>query len=215
MKKLLLIAAALTAFQFQGTAQNKQNNGRGQYLSIGPVVGGGANWVSNLGGSSNSMIASGNLGVGLIYAKDAHWGWGTQLTAASEGYDVKYGANEVKAVPIYLRMPIRAYYFFGDLKSIVRPKVYLGPQFGLKLTETDHMTSPFTETTVYNNTGNFRTFDAGINAGAGVNIRLMKATWLNLDLGYYQGVLDVVKDPADNYNTNQNLGINAGVLFGL
>lgn len=215
MKKLLLIAATLTAFQIQGNAQNMKNNGRGQYLSIGPVVGGGINWVSNLGGTTNSMIPSGNLGIGLIYAKDAHWGWGTQLTVASEGYDVRYGNNAVKAVPIYLRMPLRAYYFFGDMKSTVRPKVYLGPQFGLKLTETDHMASPYSETTVYNNAGNFRTFDAGVNAGAGVNVRLMKGTWLNLDLGYYQGLTDAVKDPAGHYNTNQNLGLNAGVLFGL
>ena len=77
------------------------------------------------------------------------------------------------------------------------------------------MTNPYTETTAYNKDNNFRMFDAGVNAGAGVNIRLMKATWLNLDIGYYQGLTDAVREAAGNYNTNQNLGINAGVLFGL
>ena len=64
MKKLLLIAVTLTAFQVAGNAQHMNNNSRGQYLSLGPVASGGINWVSNLGGTSNSIIPSGNIGLG-------------------------------------------------------------------------------------------------------------------------------------------------------
>ena len=63
---------------------------------------------------------------------------------------------------------------------------------------------------------NFRTFDWGLDAGAGVNVRLARATWLNMDLGYYQGLMDAVKnDAAGNMNMNENLRFNIGVLFGL
>jgi len=30
----------------------------------------------------------------------------------------------------------------------------------------------------------FRTFDVGFNTGAGLNIRLAKGVWLNMDMGY-------------------------------
>ncbi len=216
MKKIALIAATLTALYATPTlAQTEtKKTPNDQYVSIGPVAGVGLNRVGNMGGN-NMTVMSGNLGIGMIYARNEHWGWGGQLMVSSEGYDVKYNGTEVKAIPIYLRMPLRAYYFFGDHRNTIRPKLYAGPTFGLKLSETDDMYGRNTEVTAYNNTGTFRTFDVGVNVGTGVNIKLAKAIWLNLDLVYNQGLLDVVDDPADNYNTNQNLSFNAGLLFGL
>lgn len=214
MKKVLFIAAILTAFQASSFAQETARKSNTQYLSLGPVAGVGLNWVSNMAGSSKGMVAT-NFGIGLIYAKDDHWGWGGQLVASAEGYNVSYNGTTVKAMPLYLRMPLRAYYFFGDYKDVVRPKIYLGPSLAVKLSENDDFPNHYTDAAIYNNTGMFRTFDLGINAGAGVNIKVSKATWLNLDLGYTQGLMDVVDDPASHYNTNQNLAFNAGVLFGL
>lgn len=214
MRKVLLMIMALTMFHVAAEAQDAKKKSDAQYLSLGPVAGIGLNWVSNMGGSGKAM-PSGNLGIGLIYAKNEHWGFGGQLTVSAEGYDVMYNGNEMKAVPLYLRMPLRAYYFFGDYKNTVRPKVYLGPSFAAKLSENDYMANRFSDVAAYNNTGTIRPFDIGINAGAGLNFKLAHATWLNLDLGYTQGLLDVVDDPAKHYNTNQNLAVNAGILFGL
>lgn len=216
MKKIALIAATLTALYIpQAIAQTEaKKTPNGQYVSIGPIAGVGLNWVGNMGGN-NMTVMSGNIGIGMIYARNEHWGWGGQLMLSSEGYDVKYNGTEVKAIPLYLRMPLRAYYFFGDYRNTVRPKVYLGPTLGLKLGENDDMSGRASEAMAYNNTGTFKTFDLGINIGTGVNIKLAKAIWLNLDLVYNQGLLDAVDDPAGNYNTNMNLGFNAGLLFGL
>lgn len=187
-----------------------------QYISLGPVGGFSHNQVTNLGGNTRFM-PSGYLGVGMIYSKDAHWGWGGQLTASAEGYSIDgmYG-NRATVTPLYVRLTPRAYYFFGGVNNVVRPKVYLGPSVGVKVAEsTDYSYGLVGDMYMMNRTGSFNTFDVGVNGGAGVNIRLMKATWLNLDAGYTQGLLDVVDDPAGNYNMNQNFAINVGLLFGL
>jgi len=67
----------------------------------------------------------------------------------------------------------------------------------------------------------FNTFDLGLQVGAGANITLGKAVWLNADINYYQGFLDAMKDSEHPYtmkngtNWNQNLRLQVGVLFGL
>jgi len=209
MKKILLLGLAMMAL-VEAKAQTNQ------YLSFGPVAGLGGSSVANLNGDSRFM-PSGYLGVGAIYSRYVHWGWGAQLVVSSEGYKMQDPAgNIVTADPMYLRLPLRAYYFFGNYNSVVRPKIYLGPSLGLKLSEIDNISNDNgRDLYMTENRNNFRTFDLGVNAGAGVNIKLAKATWLNLDLGYYQGLLDAVKDPAGNYNTNQNLVVSGGVLFGI
>ncbi len=57
-----------------------------------------------------------------------------------------------------------------------------------------------------------KTFDFGLHVAGGGNVRIAPATWLNLDLAYYHGLIDV------NQNSemkNRNLGINVGVTFPL
>ncbi len=213
MKKTLLLAA-MAMIGFAANAQDVQKKSNAQYLSIGPVAGVGMSWVSGLPGNNKGMRST-NFGLGVIYAKNEHWGWGGQLIVSAEGYDLTYGGNEFKAMPLYLRMPLRAYYFFGDFKNTVRPKVYLGPSLAFKMSENDNMPARDQDNFINRNSGQFNTFDLGVNAGAGVNIKMGRALWLNLDLAYTQGVLDAVDDLAGNYNTNMNLGFNAGLLFGL
>jgi len=211
MKKALLLATGL----FLGVFSSKA-----QYISLGPVAGFGHSWVSNMTGTAN-FKASPNLGVGMIYSKDPHWGWGAELDVSHEGYKMDMGVNTVAVNPVYLRLPLRAYYFFGPVSSSVRPKVYLGPSFGFKVDEVQYMNgnkmanSDVMATTYNMNSDMFNSFDIGMNAGAGINVKLMRATWLNMDLGYNLGFLDAVNDAANNTNLNQNLRFNAGLLFGL
>jgi len=207
MKKILLLTTGiLMALSTESMAQ---------YLSLGPVGGFGGSWTTGLPGSNRTQ-PSGYLGLGLVYSKNIHWGWGAQLEVSSEGYRREAMGDEVRDNPVYLRLPIRGYYFFGDYGSKVRPKVYLGPSFGLKLGESSSMSTMYSDAYMAGSSNNFRTFDFGLDAGAGLNVRLAKATWLNMDLGYYQGLMDAVKnDAAGNTNMNENLRFNVGVLFGL
>ena len=208
MKKILLFTTGILL-----TMATRLN---AQYLSLGPVGGFGGSWTTNLPGSSKAQ-PSGYLGVSLIYSKNIHWGLGGQLEVSSEGYRRDAMGEVVRDNPTYLRLPLRAYYFFGDYGATVRPKIYLGPSFGVKLGESSSMSSMYSDAYMSGGASdNFRTFDWGLDAGVGVNVRLARATWLNMDLGYYQGLMDAVKnDAAGNMNMNENLRFNIGVLFGL
>jgi hypothetical protein len=217
MKKVLLLGSALVLGTFiNANAQAKQ----AQYTSLGPVMGIGSSRITNMAGSENAKFSP-SLGVGLVYAKDAHWGWGGELAISHEGYSTNYGINTMSVNPVYLRVPLRAYYFFGDYKSAIRPKVYLGPTFGLKLDEVQYINGTRMNnsdaTPVYTaGTKQFRTFDLGFNTGAGLNVRLATGVWLNMDMGYNMGFIDAVRDNVNSgYNVNENLRFNAGVLFGL
>ena len=183
-------------------------------MSLGPAVGMGNSWVGNMGGATKFMPAA-NIGIGFVYARNQHWGWGGQALFATEGYNVNYNGYNAKATGEYLRVPLRGYYFFGDYKNVVRPKIFLGPEMGLKLGEQNSFNYPAGEYTLTQRTGSFRTLDFGLNGGIGLNVKLMRAMWLNIDMGYYQGLTDVIKDPAAQYNVNHNLGGNVGLLFGI
>lgn len=214
MKKLMLITSGLLFAAVVYAQTTTTASAVARYMSIGPVLGGGGNWVGNMGGTTY-LMPSANMGVSLIYARDEHWGWGGQLTIASGGYKKSYGGNRASVTSDYLRLPLRAYYFFNSYKDRVRPKLFLGPEVGVKLAEHDNFGVAGADIAKARNTGPLRTMDAGLNAGGGVNILVQKATWFNLDLGYYQGLTDAVKDAAGRYNVNHNLGIQAGLLFGI
>ncbi len=211
MKKVLLLASGIILWSF---VQSKA-----QYFSIGPVAGLGASRISNMPGNERVKLSP-SMGVGFVYSKDAHWGWGSGLNVSLEGYKTDIGPNTISVTPSYLRMPMRVYYFFGDYGNAVRPKLYLGPTVGLKVNESHSMNGAISNGTdvasgYVVNDDMFRTFDVGFNTGAGVNIRLVKAMWLNMDLGYNMGLIDAVKDAGGSYNMNENLRFNAGLLFGL
>ena len=123
MKKLLffttvLLFAGKTFSKAQSTAASKP--GIAEFTSLGPVVGAGNSWVGNMGGKSQFMT-SGNVGIDLVYARSEHWGWGGMLCLSSQGYKVDYNGYTAMAAPLYLRMPLRAYYFFNSYKDVVRP----------------------------------------------------------------------------------------------
>ena len=63
----------------------------------------------------------------------------------------------------------------------------------------------------------FNTVDVGAHIGAGLNIRLAERIWLNTDITYYQGFVDVSNDDVTGEtesNLNGNVALNVGVAFG-
>jgi hypothetical protein len=209
----LVLLAGVTSF---GQAKKTQTS----YTSLGPVAGFGHSWMSNM--DNQPFKPSAYLGIGIIYSRFEHWGWGGELIASHEGYKQDYtvlGNSYRTAVdPTYVRLTPKAYYFFGDYKNNVRPKVYLGPSVAVKVQEdryTENVTMNQSDVIMATSTAAsvFRTMDVGAQAGAGVNIKLATATWLNLDASYYQGLTDATKNAATN--TNQNVRLNVGVMMGL
>ena len=221
MKKLMSVLGVTMLAGFTSFAQN---NRVGSNLSLGPIAGFGHSWVSDMQGME--FKPSAHLGIGLIYSNHANWGWGADLTASHEGFTQEYMQNgqeyNFTVDPTYLRLTPKAYYFFGAAGSSVRPKIFLGPSVGLLLIEDHYMkneTMGQRDVTYGNGAGQmFKRADFGGEAGAGVNVRVGDATWLNLDGSYYRGLMDATQ--GDNANEavdvkNRNMRLNVGVLMGL
>ncbi|HET8572300.1 MAG TPA: porin family protein [Edaphocola sp.] len=245
MIKNILLAAASCILLFSTANAQK-------YFSLGPVTSFGHSGVTNgkyFDGVTGAQLRSGfhpsfTAGISAIYAKNPHWGFGGELLYEQQGFtkNIKFKPesliepwllkptdyDQTKNVG-YVRIPLRAYYFFGRYKQKVRPKVYAGPSLGFKVSESNKLEAndDFSESQIkdrgeaaYPNP-EFNTFDLGVQVGAGANITLGKAIWLNADINYYQGFLDAMKNTDLFYtsengtNWNQNLRIQVGVLFGL
>ena len=174
MKRIFLaLLAALPAAAF---AQNPLS-----YFSLGPVVGVGGSWISQWpGDNENSTFISG--GLDLTYSRDEHFGWGVDLTVAREGFDARYdisGLNRnLEVTPVYLRLQPKAIYFFNNFGDALRPKVWIGPSFGLLLDETSDLTPdrPITPENEDQELGQrvFDRLDLGFTGGLGVNLRIAR-----------------------------------------
>lgn len=206
MRKLIgaLFAISISAI---GTAQDN--------LSIGGVAGFGHTWLS---GSENSRYQpAGNLGLSMTYSTQTNWGFGADLKWSIEGG--KTSTDNVTSTTRldYIRIPVRAMYFFGERGNAFRPKITAGPSVGFLIGGNNKLTTRFgdNENTIETKSGDFaKSIDLGIAASAGFNYRLVDRTWLNVDLSYYHGLLDVMENP-NIEQRNRNLGINVGVSFGI
>ena len=204
MNKLMLAGTLLliTTFSF---AQN---------LSIGPTAGFGHSWINaETGSADNRFHPSYNIGGKLVYSFDSRWGVSADVKFSGEGSTVGTDKdNKFVSRLNYLRVPLQGIYFFGKYGDRIRPKVSLGPSFGFLLGG---------KTKVYQNGEKIgevksvdirKSLDLGATLGGGLNIRLAPATWLNADLSYYLGLVNVSEEGDAK---NRNLGINIGVTFPL
>jgi outer membrane protein W len=219
MKKLMIVLGLTVLAVSNVNAQNKASN-----VSLGPIAGFGHSWVSDMKGME--FKPSAHMGARIIYSNHPNWGWGADLTASHEGFTQEYMQNgqeyNFTVDPTYLRLTPKAYYFFGKPGGNVRPKVFLGPSAGLLLIEDKYMKNETTNNrdVTYGDGANqmYKRADFGAEGGAGVNIKIAPATWLNLDGSYYRGLMDATQ--ADNTNPavdvkNRNMRLNVGVLMGL
>ena len=214
MKKLFtIVAGALLMASFSTYAQTPKRSNV-DYVSVGPVAGFGHSWLTGV--DDQDFKAAFHLGIGMIYSKREHFGWGTDLVVSHEGYKMEDNASNTELVvnPVYLRLTPKFYYFFGKYGDKVRPKLYAGPSLAYKMDEhinwNDEALSDDEVNTLFGGEI-FNDLDVGLTAGFGVNIELKKGIWLNLDGSYYHGLLDVT----DEGNANRNLKLNVGVLIGL
>ncbi len=206
-------------------------------FSLGPNAGFGHSWIDNF--KDNKYKAAGNAGLSLIYSTKSSFGIGADLKYSFEGGERHFQTtipttlNIVEDIDLdYIRIPIKAMWFFGNYGNRVRPKVSLGPSFGF-------LVGGKSERTVTNNAGtlvgqenndseeeNWDKFDLGLTAAVGLNYRLVRDIWFNADIAYLHGLTDARKEDRKNPATypgyspdqrykNRNLQINIGVNFGL
>lgn len=201
MKKVLLAVIISSGFSLVAGAQSK--------FSLGPGAGIGASWLDNTPNRKTKL--AGNVGLSLVYSAAEHFGIGLDTKYSFEGG--KYSANNqtVTSDLNYFRVPLKAIYFFSSYGHKVRPKVYVGPSFGFLTGGTTTVELPNNTKVQSNSKDIFKSFDFGVTAGAGLNVRLVKNTWFNADVNYLHGISDLTI----NKQHNRNLGVNIGVNFGL
>lgn len=200
-----------------------------QRFSLGPNAGVGATWIDNFDDKMGKT--HGNVGLSLIYSAIDNFGIGLDLKYSLEGGKREYTTN----IPLaggnfrtideaslnYLRVPVKAMFFFGKYGNKVRPKIAVGPSFGFLMggnlkSETTGPNGSVTATTEMEPDDHFEGFDFGLHGSAGINYRLMERTWFVADVAYNHGLSDIRKDNTTNTKWhNRNIGINIGVNFGL
>jgi hypothetical protein len=199
MKPIILIVLVVIS-SFVANAQN---------LSFGPTAGFGHSWTNaDIGNADNAFHPNYNIGGKMVYSFVTSWGISGDIKFSSEGQTIKTSTgNKISARANYIRIPLQGIYFFGEYGDRVRPKISIGPSFGFLVGgETDNgLNDEKTKTKeVWNN------FDFGFTAAGGANIRVARATWLNLDLAYYHGITNVAKVGDAK---NRNIGLNVGITF--
>lgn len=204
MNKYFLVFMISGGFFFTASAQSK--------FSIGPNAGVGVSWLGDDGEGSKSKLA-GNAGLSLVYSAAEHFGIGLDAKYSFEGAKYEIGSTKSSVNLNYVRLPLKAIYFFGNYGQKLRPKVAIGPSFGFL--SSAKIKSGENSVDIKDD---LNSFDFGVTAAAGLNYRLVSNTWLNLDVNYLHGVSDINK-PSPGINTeaahNRNVQLNIGVNFGI
>lgn len=196
-KKISVLAVVLFT-NYVSSAQSR--------FSLGPQAGFGISTVSNI--NNSSFKPAGNVGLSLVYSVVEHFGLGADLKYSFEGGKAENNTMEATYNLDYVRIPLKAIFFFNDFGDRLRPKIAVGPSIGF-LTRGQRS---FNNSNPVDIKSSLNTTDFGLHAGAGLHYRLVKNTWFNTDLTYQHGLNDVNK--SINWK-NRNVQLNVGVNFGL
>jgi len=93
------------------------------------------------------------------------------LLFSAKGSNYVIDSLEVSLAPIYIEVPVNAFYSFGS--DVVKVSLFAGPYFACGIGGYKIVSGGQLEDLNYGSGGNddLRLFDVGINLGAGVNIR--------------------------------------------
>ncbi len=189
MKKLIFLLAAIT-FTTTGKAQESAR------FTIGSKFGFGHSYIMpyNNYGFHGSWLA----GLTTAYQVSEHWAFGADALYSSEGAKFKMGELTSTTELDYLRVPLKAMYLMKSSTSDFRPKLSVGPTFGVLMAE---------------DTG-YKDMDFGVNAALGFNYELFEEFWLTTDVNYYHGLMDIYAGNSEK-DRNGNIRLEVGLVFGL
>lgn len=203
MKKMKLSLGILTLLIFSAEAQAQEKT-----VSLGPVFGFGHAGITNVSGQKSVFKPSYAAGLTCTYSTTPNWAIGLDVFYSLEGAALENSNSTTDIDLHYLRVPLRIGYYFGSVENRFRPKITAGPSFAYLINSDIDYSGPANGPRV---TGSYESWDLGVNGSLGFNYKLMDNFWLNADLNYYYGFIDIMGD--DNRNTN--MGLKVGVAFGL
>ncbi len=200
MKSFAFISACL--FSVIGFSQTNNNIIPSEPIKPAPFS------IGIKGGYGHSFImpysdyaynSSWDGGISFIYAPWKHFGVGLDALYSSEGASFKI-SDDIQSVQLnYIRVPVKAIYFFRDYEKDFRPKIAIGPTIGFLMNESNNGQASF--------------LDVGANASLGFNYRLARAIWFNADASYYNGFTDIYSGNT-LYDFNGNIRLDLGISFG-
>jgi hypothetical protein len=137
------------------------------------------------------------ISIGLAYVQK-----GANVNLRGESFGLAYR---------YLQMPVLLKATFGD--GSVKPYLFAGPEFGLKLSATQSGPILGRDTTVDFPDSLITKFNIGILLGAGITFTINPQTMLFLEAGYDHGLSNIT--PSDKYAAVSTRDIRAslGILF--
>lgn len=191
--------------------------GSAQTTCVGFTAGTGLSWISNItpAGQKAAPAIAVNFGATIIYNTDGKLGFSGDVLFSSEGTDYSnttiQPTSKTKFNSEYIRVPLKAIYYFNAYRNKIRPSVFAGPDIGF-LTGGKiftRYTNGYVVREYVNNV--FKHYDVGVIAGGGLSFSLGDDLWLNANVAYYQGL--VKQNTAGSKNAN--LEFNASVTFGL
>lgn len=175
-------------------------------VSIGPIVGVS---VANLRGdiANNDWKTGATIGGFYNYSSESGFGFSGQLLYTQLGAQINNKTNDIRLN--YVQVPLLLTYFLGRRGEAFRPKLFVGPNVNFLAAAKDRNGSSINGES---NNSTYRPVDVGITAGLGFNYRLQNKVWLNADVRYGAGLVDITRSDA-NSQYNQNIGVNLGVSF--
>jgi len=199
-----------------------------QDWSFGPKAG--IN-ISNFTNADDSKSLTGlNAGGFIVYSIVENFGVSAEVLYSGEGAKYTYTTTEDNATVKtedklrlnYVRIPLLWNIFFGHLGDNIRPKIFLGPSFGLltgvensmTITTTDNGYTTTSETKNHDKSG-IASFDLSAIFGAGLNFKLGEKMWLNFDARYSIGATDINEVKQDKAIENNGFSGSLGLAFGL
>jgi len=201
MRKLILLILVFIATNACVSAQ---------YVTFGRAFSFGHTFITDKNTSSQFLFSL-TGGLSITYADNEHYGYAADIVYSTEGGKSKFsiGGDDIitKTKLSYIRVPLKYIIFLGEYGDPIRPKIMFGPSFAfLVLADTDK------ENTI----SDFNRFDMGLHIGFGANKIICDRIWLNTDITYTQGIIDITKNTNLNneINLNGNIRLNISLLLG-
>lgn len=188
----------------------KSQNLSGQYVTFGRAFSFGNAFITDKE-VTHGFLLSLTGGLSITYADNEHYGFAADVVYATEGGNSKTAfvagdiQNKIKLG--YIRIPFKYIRFLGNYGDPIRPKIFVGPSFGYLVSA---------ETNKENTIDEFNRFDMGLFIGVGANKIICDRIWLNTDITYTQGFLDITKQTNLNndINFNGSVRLNISLLLG-
>lgn len=176
-----------------------------QTLSIGPMVG--ANFSTISDATLTKTLTGLTIGGFANYSFNEHLGLNAKLLYDQMGTGIENSEAIVRLN--YIRVPVSAVYFFGEIGNKIRPKLFAGLYASYLLNAKDNNGN---DITLSNGNDAYTSSDFGGQIGAGFNYTLAGRTWLNIDASYSTGFISVVNE-SNTTNKNTGFQISAGISF--